>query len=143
MSRKTLLIPLVLAACGPVVAFDQPGVPVSRLSSDLQTCSARATAEAPPDVQVIYTYENRFRTGRWGGRPGWDIQRERDIVDVNEGPRAVALQQCMIARGYRVTQLPRCSSKPTNLTSDTRLPTVTEQSCAVSIDGIGPVIVSQ
>lgn len=143
MLRKLLLIPLVLSACGPLVAYDQQGVSVARLSSDLQTCSARATAEAPPDVQVIYTYENRFRTGRYGDKFGWNIERERDIVDVNEGARAIALQQCMVSRGYRLTQLPRCSSStPTNISGEFRQPQVTEQSCAVNVSGVGPVIVT-
>ncbi|MDJ0860599.1 MAG: hypothetical protein QNJ03_16035 [Dinoroseobacter sp.] len=141
MSRKLLLIPLVLAACGPVTAFDQAGVPVSRLSSDLQTCAATANAEAPPDVQVFYTYERRWRRDYWGGPPRWRYERERDIVDVNERQRAVFLQQCMIARGYRVTQLPRCTSTPA-VSFETRLPPVTEQSCVVKVSGVGPVIVT-
>jgi hypothetical protein len=142
MPRILLLAPLVLAACGPVIAFDQQGVSVARLSSDLQSCAARATAEAPPDVQVITTYERQFRSARWGGRPGWNYERERDIVDVNEGPRAVALQQCMVAQGYRVAQLPRCSSTPMSVTAEFRQPAVTDQSCVVNVQGIGPVVVT-
>lgn len=142
MSRKLLLIPLVLAACGPVVAYDKPGVSVSRLGTDLQGCSARANAEAPPDVRVITSYEPRFRASRWGGPPGWRYEKERDIIDVNEGRRAAALQQCMISQGYRITQLPRCSSTPQALSGESRLPRISEQSCVVKVDGIGPVIVS-
>ncbi|MEM9395381.1 MAG: hypothetical protein AAGA38_16085 [Pseudomonadota bacterium] len=141
MPRKLLLISLVLCACGPVTAFDQPGVPVSRLAADVQTCAARSNAEAPPDVQVITTYERRFRRDRFGGPPRWRYERERDIVDVNEGPRAFALQQCMVSRGYRIAQLPRCSVTP-SVTASTPLPTVTEQSCVVNITGVGPVIVT-
>ncbi len=142
MSRKLLLIPLILTACGPVTAFDQPGVPISRLASDMQSCAAISNAEAPPDVQVVTTYERRFRRDRWGGPPRWRYERERDIVDMNTGRRAVALQECMISRGYRVTQLPRCSSTPTGVTGDTRLPAITEQSCVVTLSGVGPVIVT-
>ncbi|WP_425090286.1 hypothetical protein [Tropicimonas sp. S265A] len=142
MTRKLLLAPLVLAACGPVVAFDKTGVSVSRLSSDLQTCSARALAEAPQDVQVIYTYERKFRSRGYGRAPRWEWDRERDIVDVNEGRRAVALQQCMIDAGYRVREVPRCSGTPVDIDGAYRQPSFSDQSCAVKIDGIGPVIVA-
>lgn len=130
---------LALAGCGPLVAYDQPGVSVSRLANDLQSCAAQALAEAPVDITrervTVQVREYRYGIPRMGNDRVWaDIDR-------NEVVREEIRQQCLQAKGYTLTQVPRCSNAGV-VTAETRQAAAGPGSCGVNVSGVGPVIVS-
>jgi len=149
-----LLGPLALFGCttAQVTAFDQPGVSVSRLSSDLSACSARAEREAPVIVQNQTNFGTTIGVGtgscgayycRGGSGVAFSIDNRR--VDVNESRRIGIQYQCMLDKGYTPRQLPACSAEARSgvgFGTSYRQPAVTTQSCATQLQGVGPVIVS-
>jgi len=144
MKRLVLFLPVVLAACAPLQVFDKQGVSVARLNSDLQACTAKATEAAPRDVQVFYDYERVYRPRYYNGYRsgfGWEWERTRDIVDVNEAKRLELRDACMVSRGYTPGALPRCQGAP-QITTAYRQPAARENSCAVKLGNAGAVIVT-
>lgn len=132
---------LALSACGPIVAYDNPGVSVSRLASDLQTCAAEALQQAPVNI----TRERitvRVREVRHG-IPRTTYDRIWADIDRNEVIREEIRMQCLQAKGYRLTQVPRCSTGAESaITGATVQAEAGPGSCAVNVSGVGPVITS-
>jgi hypothetical protein len=130
---------LALSACGPIVAYDQQGVSVARLAGDLQSCAAEAVAKAPVDItrERITVQVREYRHGI----PQLKYDRIWADIDRNEVIREETRVQCMQARGYALTQVPRCAQGAA-VTGDTRQAAAGPGSCGINVSGVGPVIVS-
>lgn len=149
MARISLLIPVLLAGCGPVIAFDKPGTSVARLGQDLSGCEAQAFQLAPPNVvqqtnwRRTYDYRPVCIDGKCGYIRDYRYVPETRSVDLNAGLRRDQTLACMQSRGYGVTELPRCttnSGAKTGITAQTQLASVSETACVVDVKGYGPVI---
>lgn len=132
---------VVLTACGPMVVYDQPGVSVSRLASDLQRCEAEAYAKAPPNItrerMTVQVTEYRY------GIPRTAYDRQWVDIDRNEIIRGETRVACLQTAGYQLAQIPRCSLvSGADITPQTRQAPAGPGSCAVSVSGVGPVIVA-
>lgn len=131
---------LALSACGPIVAYDNPGVSVSRLANDLRSCAAQALQQAPVNI----TRERvtvRVREVRHG-IPRTTYDRIWADIDRNEVIREEIRMQCLQSRGYRLAQVPRCSGAAESaITGATRQAAAGPGSCGVNVSGVGPVII--
>lgn len=151
-----LLAALTLAGCttAPVTVYDRQGVSVSRLSNDYAACRINAERQAPVLIQNQTSYGTAIGIGTGGcyggfcsggNRGGIALSVDNRRVDVNEGRRFGLLQQCMFDRGYAARQLPGCSNEARSgvpIGSDYRQPAITQQSCAVQVQGVGPVVIT-
>jgi len=140
---------LALAGCAPMTVYDQPGVTVARLASDLERCAAEAFDVAPPLIsRENVTVRNVSIGGAYGFGYGYrglygagGVDRATVEVDRNEVFREEARQSCLREAGYGFAQVPRCETlSARDVTAGTRQAAVGPQSCAVSLPGIGPVV---
>ncbi|ABV93312.1 conserved hypothetical protein [Dinoroseobacter shibae DFL 12 = DSM 16493] len=142
---------LGLGGCAPMLVYDQPGVTVSRLASDLERCAAVAFDAAPPQItRESVTVRNVSIGAGYGygygyrglyGAGGFD--RAWVDVDRNELAREEARQACLREAGYGFAQIPRCQSlSARDVTGATQQAAVGPQSCAVSVPDVGPVVLS-
>ena len=132
---------LGLAGCAPMVVYDQPGVSVSRLASDLQRCEAEAFDRAPPNIsrERVPVRVTDYKYGI--PRPKYD--RAWVDIDRNEIIREETRVGCLQAAGYRLAELPRCSTlSGDDVTPQMQQAALGEASCAVNVGGVGPVILS-
>ena len=149
MHRLLVTAALLVTGCGPIVAFDQPGVTVQRLGQDLKSCEVNAFEAAPPQI----VQETRWRLDYrpipvcYAGVCDFYYDRryvpELVSVDVNARNRQARLLSCMADRGYIAAEVPRCSNPAAlgaTLTRGTRQAALSETSCALTLQGIGPVI---
>ncbi|WP_424967443.1 hypothetical protein [Dinoroseobacter sp. S375] len=130
---------LGLTGCAPVIVYDQPGVTVAQLASDLERCALRARSIAPRDVQrerrTVEVIEYRY------GVPRIAYDRQWVDVDINAGLREESRLNCLEAAGYSLAQIPSCSAgRAGEITPATRQVAASETSCAAKISGVGPVI---
>ncbi len=150
MHRYLIPLTLFVAGCGPMVAFDQPGVPVARLARDLNGCAASSYEFAPPNVIQQTRWRTDFRPIPVCYAGVCDFYYDRRwvpeiyAVDVNAGAREAKLLSCMANKGYLKTEVPRCTAQQqqsVTLTRDTRQAALSETACAVSLQGVGPLII--
>lgn len=126
-----------------MVVYDQPGVTVAQLGSDLERCAAKAFNAAPPQItRESVTVRNAgvgYGYGGWYGRG--IIDRAWVDIDRNELNRERIRQECLRAAGYGFAQIPRCQMlSARDVTGATRQASVAPGSCAVSVPDLGPVI---
>ena len=133
------LTTLALAACTPVSTFYREGASVNRLIADDTDCAVVAIAKAPVSNQVrrappryVSGGTSCDANGTCVTRPGYFVPGEVFTVDVNAPLRSRVKSQCMFGRGYQLIDLPPCSGSVASSASPfSRLPPLTEQSCAV------------
>ncbi|MEM1079550.1 MAG: hypothetical protein AAGI09_13595 [Pseudomonadota bacterium] len=128
-----------LSACSEVLVYDQPGVTVSRLASDLERCTLRAEAVAPREIQ------RQRRTVRvvdyYYGLPGYGYDRAWVDVDINAVTREEYRLDCLEDAGYSLSQVTVCEpGRSSEVTPATKQVAAGETSCAVTIADVGPVI---
>lgn len=140
--NPVLLLPMLalLSACGPLSIFYKPGASVARMQSDQTGCEVDATQKAPVANQIrqnppIYVpgrqvcHQNGCYT-----EPGYWLPGSTYTVDVNADLRRRVLAQCMANKGYRPVEIPNCPSSVASSVppaQTTKLPTLTERSCAI------------
>ena len=150
MHRYSIILALVAAGCGPMAAFDQPGVSVTRLARDLNGCQTVSYEFAPPNVIQQTRWRTDFRPIPvcYAGYCDFYYDRrwvpEVYSVDVNSGARQAKLLSCMTNKGYLLAEVPQCTAKQQQsvaLTRDTKQAALSETACGVKLQGVGPLIV--
>ena len=148
MTRFHLLggmLPIALmAGCTPLSIYYKPGVPVQQMQSDTLACEVTALRDAPV-ANTIRQTPARYVPGRricnGAGQcttsPGYWIPGSFYTVDVNAGLRDRVENSCMAAKGYQPVSIPQCpknvaQAAPQGATN--RLPTLSENSCAIRND---------
>lgn len=129
------------------------GVSIDQRNRDVLACEVQATRDAPVATQLTQgpqrfipatsrchmEYLNGFahrevcvtQPARW---EAGDITS----VDVNAGLRKRVYAQCLADKGYQRISLPKCDTTPAQVS--TRLPHLTEASCAVDLGERGLTI---
>lgn len=139
-TAPSLALLVLLTACGPLSIFYKPGASVARMQSDQTNCEVDALKKAPVANQVrqrppIYIPGNRFcnENGCYTA-PGYWVDGGIYTVDVNADLRGRVLAQCMAQKGYRPVEIPACPSSVASSVppaQTTKLPTLTQNSCAI------------
>ena len=150
MKRFWMILTLLVAGCGPMAAFDRPGVSVTRLAKDLNGCEASAFEFAPPNVIQQTRWRTDFRPVPvcYAGYCDFYYDRrwvpEIYSVDVNAGARQSKLLSCMANKGYLLVEVPRCTAQQqqaVSLTRNSKQAPLSNTACGVNLQGVGPLIV--
>ncbi|EBA17784.1 hypothetical protein RSK20926_18637 [Roseobacter sp. SK209-2-6] len=111
------LLPLMLAACGPLNVYFRDGVSQARLDRDLLACEVKALKEAPVAAEIRHRppvfYPGRRvcnSEGHCWTTPGHWVDGGSYTVDVNRALRGRIEQSCMAQKGYQQLALPRCTN---------------------------------
>ena len=124
-----LILPAVLAACGPGETgyVYRSGATVAEADRATFDCRIAAAKEVPADTQVrstpewttpTYTTCQSNRSGQTNCVTSGGYQMGGDVYsyDRNEGLRAEYFRRCLAERGFSLYELPRC---PRNLATPT------------------------
>jgi hypothetical protein len=135
-----LLGAALLAGCAPLEIYYRPGVEVSRLRSDTLACEVAALKAAPVANEIrqrppVYFPPRQFcNTGTCYVRPGYWVDGGTYTVDVNRPLRGRVETSCMADKGYSpvaIKQCPQSVSDQVAEQSTSRLPALSDNSCAV------------
>ncbi|MFA3915516.1 hypothetical protein [Ruegeria hyattellae] len=140
---RIALFGMMLAGCGPLSLYYQPGVSVTRQQNDTTRCEVQALEEVPVNTQIrqappVYYPGDRYcnRGQCWRGNSYW-APGPVYSVDANKTLRAKVLDLCMADKGYQPVSIPACSQSvksqvPPGRT--TTLPQLSSNSCFVRND---------
>lgn len=130
----------ILPSCAPLRLYYKPGVEVSRMQSDSLKCETRAVKDAPVANEIrqrppmFYPGGNYCNASGCYSRPGYWVEGNIYTVDVNLGLRQRIEQSCMADIGYQLIELQNCKTsiaKAAGTTPTTRLPRLSQNSCAI------------
>lgn len=114
---RVILSVLLLAACtvpGQSVWL-RPGTPTQTADIDLATCSREAQTALPERIRIATAPRVTIGASLCEGPLCIGVNDAPEIFDydANAGHRARTVAACMGAKGYGLTQLPRCPRGPT------------------------------
>ena len=149
LTAALALAALLLTACAPLSIYHKAGTSVATMDSDLTSCRVDALAKVPTDTRIERS-PPRMIPRRICDRDG-NCRIFHDYVpgevrsyDANAPLRGRVVEQCMAAKGYTHTELPRCPAGIRNAAPEaatTVLPRLAPNSCAIhNSDGTWQIV---
>lgn len=132
---------LGMAGCAPLDIYYKPGATVEKLDRETTACKVAALKDAPVANQIrreppILIPGRVYCDGAgycYDTGPYW-VEGRIYTVDVNAGLRRKLEDQCMAAKGFAPVRIPQCpagTSDKVPARATTRLPPLSETSCAI------------
>ncbi|MEX0287325.1 MAG: hypothetical protein AB3N23_22180 [Paracoccaceae bacterium] len=130
---------MLLSACGTKFLFYKEGVSRAAFTQDQTQCQADARRAVPPNNAKqrkasirVPSKEICDTNGACWIQPAYEVPGGYETVDLNDEPRFRAYARCMAHDGYRLLELPSCSSAAARKgPGSTPFPTLTSDSCVV------------